>query len=373
MIGAGNFAALVLLPALRKTPAVLKSIASAGGTSAALAARKFGFAQATTDYRVLLEDPEINTLFIATRHNLHARLVIEALQAGKHVFVEKPLALNRAELQAVAAAYQDAHISEMEPQDGHPTGNSQLASRISQPASRNSQPATRNPQLATRNSPPSLLVGFNRRFSPLAIKMRALLQARSQPVSVIYTVNAGEIPAGHWVHDPQVGGGRIIGEGCHFIDLLRYLVAAPIVGVEAQMMGAAAGVVVREDKMTIQLAFEDGSMGTVHYLANGSKRYPKERVEVFSEGRVLVLDNFKTLQGYGWSGFARQRLWRQDKGHAAEVAAFVERVINGGEGLIPWQELEEVTLASFAAVAAAAKPLEALFDAGGSLCPLQAA
>lgn len=366
MIGAGNFASLVLLPALAKTPAVLKSIASAGGTSATLAARKFGFAQATTDYRVLLEDPEINTLFIATRHNLHARLVIEALQAGKHVFVEKPLALNRAELQAVAAAYRDAHISEMEPQDGHPTGNSQLASRIS-------QPATRNPQLATRNSQPSLMVGFNRRFSPLAVKMRALLQARSQPVSAIYTVNAGAIPPEHWVHDPQVGGGRVIGEGCHFIDLLRYLVAAPIVGVEAQMMGAAAGVAVREDKMTIHLAFEDGSMGTVHYLANGSKRYPKERVEVFSAGRVLVLDNFKTLQGYGWPGFARQRLWRQDKGHAAEVAAFVERVRSGGEWLIPWQELEEVTLASFAAVEAAAKPPEALFGAGGSLCPLQAA
>jgi predicted dehydrogenase/threonine dehydrogenase-like Zn-dependent dehydrogenase len=335
MIGAGNFASLVLLPALKKTPALLKTIASAGGTSAALAARKFGFQEATTDYRALLDDPDINTLFIATRHNLHARLVIEALQAGKHVFVEKPLALTRAELQDIASAYQNARIPETEPQDGHPTTNSQLS--------------TLNPQL-------SLMVGYNRRFSPLAVKMRALLQARSQPVSVIYTVNAGEIPPGHWVHDPHAGGGRIIGEGCHFVDFLRYLVASPIVGVEAQMMGAASGIVVREDKMTIQLAFEDGSMGTVHYLANGSKSYPKERVEVFYQGRVLVLNNFKTLRGYGWPGFRRMGLFRQDKGHQAEIAAFIERVMAGGPPLIPWTELAEVSLATFTAVERAAQP-----------------
>ncbi len=322
MIGAGNFATLVLLAALRKTPAVLKSIASAGGMSAALAARKFGFEQATTDYHTLLEDPGINTVFIATRHNLHARLVIEALQAGKHVFVEKPLALNRDELQEIVETLERSNV----------------------------------PTAQRANGPKLLMVGFNRRFSPLAVKMRDLLQTRSQPVSIIYTVNAGMIPPGHWVHDPQVGGGRIIGEGCHFIDLIRYLVASPITEVEARMMGAAAGVAVRQDKMTIQLAFEDGSTGVVHYLANGSKRYPKERVEVFSEGRVLALDNFKALKGYDWAMGAHKRLWRQDKGHNAEVAAFVERVTQGGEWLIPWRELEEVTLATFAAVASAAAP-----------------
>ncbi|MBN2392190.1 MAG: bi-domain-containing oxidoreductase, partial [Anaerolineae bacterium] len=322
MIGAGNFASLVLLPALAKTPAVLKTIASAGGASAALAARKFGFAQATTDYHTLLEDPDINTVFIATRHNLHARLVIEALKAGKHVFVEKPLALNRDELQEIVGTLERFNV----------------------------------PTFRRSNVPTLLMVGFNRRFSPLSVKMHDLLQTRSQPVSVIYTVNAGAIPPGHWVHDPQVGGGRIIGEGCHFIDLIRYLVGAPIVGVHAHMMGAAPGVAVRQDKMTLHLAFEDGSMGTVHYLANGNKRYPKERVEVFSEGRVVVLDNFKSLCGYGWPGFARRRLWRQEKGHSAEVAAFVERVTGGGEWLIPWRELEEVTLATFAAVASAAAP-----------------
>jgi predicted dehydrogenase/threonine dehydrogenase-like Zn-dependent dehydrogenase len=317
MIGAGSFASLVLLPALGKTPAFLKAIASATGVSAAHSARKFSVLQATSDYRTILDDSNINTVFIATRHHTHARMVVEALQAGKHVFVEKPLALNRQELAAVREALEQAKGCQ-------------------------------------------LMVGFNRRFSPSAVKMHALLASRSQPLSMIYTVNAGAVPAEHWAQDPQVGGGRIIGEGCHFIDLLRYLVGQPIVGLDARMMGAAPGVTVRQDKMTILLEFADGSTGVVHYLANGSKRYPKERVEVFSEGRVLVLDNFKMLRGYGWKGFERMRLARQDKGHAAEIAAFVERVVAGGEPLIPWPVLEEVTLATFAAVERAAQPPRAL-------------
>ena len=314
VIGAGNFASLVLFPALVKTGARLKMVASAGDPGAALAARKFGFEQATSDYRTIIEDPEINTIFIATRHNTHARMVAEGLRAGKHVFVEKPLALNRQELAGVRAAFDGAGASQ-------------------------------------------LMIGFNRRFSPLARKMHDLLAARSQPLTLIYTVNAGFIPDDHRTQDPQVGGGRIIGEGCHFIDFLRYLVGAPIIGVEARMMGAAPGVTVRQDKMTIVLEFADGSLGTVHYFANGSKRFPKERVEVFGEGRVLVLDNFQSLIGYGWRKFNRMRLWRQDKGHVAEIAAFVERVANGGEPLIPFAELAEVTLATFAAVERASQPV----------------
>ena len=330
VIGAGNFASLVLLPALAKTPAHLTTIASATGVSAAHTARKFGFQQATSDYHTILDDPDINTVFIVTRHHTHARMVVEALQAGKHVFVEKPLCLNREELQAIKSVYYS-----------------------------NLQPPTLRPG-SGQASNLHLLVGFNRRFAPLAVKMRALLAERSRPLSVIYTVNAGAIPADHWTQDPQVGGGRIIGEGCHFIDLLRYLVGQPIIGLEARMIGAVPGVAVRQDKMTILLEFADGSTGAIHYLANGSKRYPKERVEVFSEGRVLVLDNFKTLRGYGWKGFKRKRLWRQDKGHMTEVAAFIERVINGGAPLIPWPVLEEVTLATFAAVERAAQPSRAI-------------
>jgi predicted dehydrogenase/threonine dehydrogenase-like Zn-dependent dehydrogenase len=307
VVGAGNFASLVLFPALVKTGARLKTVASAGDPGAALAARKFGFAQATSDYRTIIDDPEINTVFIATRHNSHAGMVVEALRAGKHVFVEKPLALNRGQLAEVRAAYEGSAGSH-------------------------------------------LMVGFNRRFSHLTHKMHDLLAGRAQPLTLIYTVNAGFIPADHWTQDLEAGGGRIIGEGCHFIDLLRYLVGAPITGLAARMMGEARGVTIRQDKMTIVLEFADGSLGTVHYFANGSKRFPKERVEVFSEGRVLTLDNFQALTGYGWPGLGRARLWRQDKGHAAEIAAFVERIARGGEPLIPFAELEEVTLASFAAV-----------------------
>jgi predicted dehydrogenase/threonine dehydrogenase-like Zn-dependent dehydrogenase len=307
VIGAGNFASLVLLPALVKTRAYLKTVASVTGVSAVHAARRFDIQQATSDYHTILEDPDINTVFIATRHHMHGRMVVEALQAGKHVFVEKPLALNREELAAVRDAWEQAADWQ-------------------------------------------LMVGFNRRFSPLAVKMCTLLAERSHPLSMIYTVNAGAIPADHWTQDPQTGGGRIIGEGCHFIDLLRYLADQPIIGLEARMMGAAPGVAVREDKMTILLEFADGSTGAIHYLANGSRRYPKERVEVFSEGRVLVLDDFRALRGYGWRGFKRVRLRRQDKGHKAEVAAFVGRVVEGGDLLIPWRVLEEVTLATFQAV-----------------------
>jgi predicted dehydrogenase/threonine dehydrogenase-like Zn-dependent dehydrogenase len=342
VIGAGNFASQVMLPALSKTSASLKTIASATGVSASHAARKFDFQQATSDYHTMLNDPEINTVFIATRHNLHARIVKETLQAGKHVFVEKPLALNRTQLQEVKEAY---------------WGTAERSRGAGEQESRGTDESS---PLHLRTSAPLLMVGFNRRFSPLTVRMRSLLAERTKPVSVVYTVNAGYIPADHWTQDPEVGGGRIIGEGCHFIDLVRHLVGEPIVGVEARMMGDAPGVVVQQDKMTILLEFADGSTGAVHYLANGSKRYPKEQVEVFSEGRVLVLNNFKTLRGYSWKGFGRKWLWRQDKGHNAEVAAFVERVEEGGEPLISWRELEEVTLTTLAAVERAREPAKAI-------------
>jgi predicted dehydrogenase len=181
------------------------------------------------------------------------------------------------------------------------------------------------------------------------------LDSRSQPLSIIYTVNPGVIPPDHWTQDPEVGGGRIIGEACHMIDLIRYLVGVPIQAVEARMIGGHAPASQREDKMTLTLTFKDGSLGTVHYFANGSKRFPKERVEVFSEGRILQLDNFRTLRGYGVPGFSGKRLWRQDKGHRAEVKAFLEGIETGQPDLISWEELQEVSLATFAAVESARK------------------
>jgi predicted dehydrogenase len=314
MIGAGNYATQVLLPALQETQPHLKSIASSGGVSAAQAGRKFGFDTTTTDTSSLFTDNTIDTLMIATRHDSHALLVCRALEAGKHVFVEKPLALTSKELEHIVKTYQ---------------------------------------AVGAQQSPPLLMVGFNRRFAPQVQKMKALLDSVQAPKSFIMTVNAGEVPSHHWTQDIQVGGGRIIGEGCHFIDLLRFLAGCPITGVQGTMLGAAARMSVSEDKMSFTLTFADGSFGTVHYLANGHRSFPKERLEVFCAGRVLQLDNFRMLRGYGWPGFKKMRLWRQDKGHKAEIAAFVQAVRQGGPTPIPVEELVEVTRVSFEVIESA--------------------
>lgn len=195
------------------------------------------------------------------------------------------------------------------------------------------------------------MVGFNRRFSPHTARIRELLQSRSEPLAMTMTVNAGYVPPDHWVHDPVRGGGRIIGEACHFIDLMVYLTGSLVRTVSAVTMGR--GTVTPDDKMSIVLGFEDGSVGTVNYFANGPKVYPKETLEVFSQGRVVRLENFRRTVGFGFRGFRRFTTWRQDKGHGAEFAAFVRRVSAGGQPLIPLAELVNVTMASFAAVTAA--------------------
>ena len=267
-----------------------------------------GFEATTTDVASLLTDTTINVVVVATRHDSHAHFVCRALEAGKHVFVEKPLALTPTELEQVVKAYTAAH---------------------------GSYPA------------PLLMVGFNRRFAPQIQRIKELLASVQAPKSLIMTVNAGEIAPDHWTQNPQVGGGRIIGEGCHFIDLLRFLVGHPISGVRATMMGTGPGIAVREDKMSFTLEFTDGSFGMVHYLANGHRSFPKERLEVFCAGRVLQLENFRRLRGYGWPGFKRMHLWSQDKGHKAEVAAFMKAVQDGGPSPIPFEELIEATRVSF--------------------------
>ncbi len=314
VIGSGGFASKVLLPAFRQAGAVLHSVASRGGVSAAHAARKFGFQQATTDLSQVLNNDDINTIVIATRHDSHADLTCRALAAGKHVFVEKPLALNHAELQRVIEAYQ-----------------------ISQRSSR----------------PCRLMVGFNRRFAPHIQKMKTLLAGVLVPKSFVMTVNAGAIPADHWTHDPAAGGGRIIGEGCHFVDLLRFLCGHPITNIQAAMLGRHAAVPVQNDKLTCLLTFADGSMGTIHYLANGHRSFPKERLEVFCAERILQLDNFRKLTGYGWPGFRKLTAWKQNKGHQAEVAAFCQSITQAGPDPIPFDELIEVTQACFEVVTAA--------------------
>jgi predicted dehydrogenase len=306
-LGSGSYATGILMPAFAKTPAALATVTSADGLSAANAARKFGFATAATDNDAVLRDGGIDAVVICTRHDSHADLVCRALSAGKHVFVEKPLALDRPGLDKVRSAYE---------------------------------------QVAENGRAPHLLVGFNRRFAPLCVKMRKLLATTAGPRSMVMTVNAGAIPADHWTQDRHQGGGRIIGEACHFIDLLRYFAAAPIIEVHAS--GFGTGAVSCADTVSVTLTFADGSVGTVHYFANGHRRIPKERLEIFAAGRVLRLDNFKRLQGWGWHGFNAVRMLRQDKGQTACAAAFVDLLAGraAAEAVPSPEELFEVTAAT---------------------------
>ena len=308
-IGAGNYASRMLIPAFKEAGAQLHSISTSGGVNGVIHGEKAGFAKATTDTSAMLGNPEINTIAIVTRHNSHAGFVVSAIEAGKHVFVEKPLAVTRADLEKVQDSYQ-----------------------------KKGSKAT------------LLMVGFNRRFSPQVQKMKSLLSSVSEPKSFIMTMNAGAIPADHWTQDKEAGGGRIIGEACHFIDLMRFLADSEVVSVQARRMGDTPGVSITEDKAAITLGFADGSFGTIHYLANGAASFPKERVEVFVEGKVLQLDNFRKLRGYGWSGFKKMNLWRQDKGQSACAAAFLSAIETGRASPIPVSELFEVASVTLDAV-----------------------
>lgn len=295
MIGAGSFAGQVLLPAIAAGKARLKTIVSRGGTNSAVMGKKFGFETASSDPEHVFSDSEIDAVIIATRHDTHAELALSALRAGKHVFVEKPLCLNPSELEQIGSLYE------------------------------------------TSDPRPVLTVGFNRRFSPLVEKITELIATTKAPVSIVMTINAGIIPGAHWIHDPGIGGGRIVGEVCHFIDLLRFLAASRIS--DSRLVPMAS---LHRDTLTATLAFANGSIGTVHYFSNGSKRFPKERIEVFCDGRILVLDNFRMLKGYGWSGFSKMKLARQDKGHRRELEAFLNAVRHGDNPPIPFDELVEV-------------------------------
>ncbi|MEN4099191.1 MAG: Gfo/Idh/MocA family oxidoreductase, partial [Anaerolineaceae bacterium] len=300
----------VFLPAVRKVGGVrLTTIVSAQGMNAVHLARKYGFQNAASDERQVLEDGDIQVVALLTRHAHHARQVCAALAQGKHVYCEKPLAVTPAQLDDVVAALQQAKTL--------------------------------------------LAVGFNRRFAPLAAALNDFLEGRSEPLAAHYRVNAGYIPLTHWLHDPEQGGGRIIGEGCHFIDFLSFLAGAPPISVSAQ--GLPDGGRYRQDNVVITLAFPDGSLGTVTYLANGDKSYPKERLEVFSSGRVAVLDDFRSLEMIkdGRRRRLRSRL-TQDKGHAAAWRAFLEAIRKGGPPPVAYEQILGVTRAAFAAVDALA-------------------
>jgi predicted dehydrogenase len=275
-------------------------VASSAGLSGVHAARKYGFEETTTETERIFSDAYTNVVVITTRHDSHARFVVNALKADKNVFVEKPLALTLDELSEIESVYSSL--------------------------------------LTSRSSLPLLMIGFNRRFAPHVQKMKSLLAGVKGPKSFVMTVNAGVIPVDHWTQDAVVGGGRIVGEACHFIDLIRFLAGVPIKDYSKTAMDVATG-----DTVSIQLSFADGSIGTVHYFANGSKSFPKERLEVFAAGGVLQLDNFRKLNGFGWPGFRKMNLWRQDKGQKACAAAFVKAVEQGGQAPIPFDEVIEIS------------------------------
>jgi predicted dehydrogenase/threonine dehydrogenase-like Zn-dependent dehydrogenase len=293
VVGAGNYAGAVLIPAFKAAGAQLVRIASQGGVSSLHVGRKFGFEAATTDSSALLEDSLINAVIVSTRHDTHAEFVLRALSAGKHVFVEKPLAIRLEDLDKIA--------------------------------------------IAARSTNKLVMVGFNRRFAPQVRKIQDLLTGVPGPKTFVMTVNAGAIPGNHWTQNPEVGGGRLVGEACHFIDLLRFLAGTSICKYLVLPMRTES-----KDSFTITLQFSCGSLGTIIYLGNGSKAFPKERLEIFASGRVLQLDNFRRMRGYGWPGFKSMNLWSQDKGQMACALAFCDALRRGGHSPIPMDELLDV-------------------------------
>jgi len=244
----------------------------------------------------------VDTVVVATRHNLHASQTVQALEMGKHVFVEKPLALSHEEIDKIESAQ--------------------------------------------KVSKTMVMVGYNRRFSPHILKIKSLLDVKASPKTFIMTMNAGEIPKEHWSQDSEVGGGRIIGEACHYIDLMRFLAGSKIKTFNAVKMGENDFVKITEDKALISLTFEDGSMGSIHYFANGGNSFPKERIEVFCDNAVLQLDNFRRLRGFGWKGFKKMNLWSQDKGQKNCVSAFMNSVREGSQIPIPQDQIFEVARVS---------------------------
>lgn len=307
VLGSGNYATAVFLPVIQQVGRADKvGIVSGSGLTAQHAAKKFGFQFAGSDEKDILENPSINLVAILTRHNQHARQIISALNAGKHVFCEKPLAIHPAELDEMIAALE-------------------------------------------RENSPMLTCGFNRRFAPLAVQLKSFLDGRAEPMMINYRVNAGFLPLNHWTQDPTQGGGRIIGEGCHFVDFLTFLVGSAPVSVSAQAL--PDGGRYREDNVQLTFTFSDGSIGAITYLANGDKAFPKERVEVFCAGRAAALDDFRSLElvRNGKRSIVRSRL-RQDKGHRAGWEHFLNAVRQGGQPSIPYADLFGVTRATFAAV-----------------------
>lgn len=300
IIGAGIFSKRTLLPILRKQNIKVSAIANQRGLNATHLAKKYHIGYATSNYQDLLKDENINTIFITTPHHLHAQMICECFRYRKHTFVEKPLCINEKELEDISNSYE------------------KLENVL-------------------------FTVGFNRRFAPHSQKIKSLLANENAPKCIHITVNSGFLPLDHWLQDVQVGGGRIVGEGCHFIDLAVFFTQSTITSVYATSIQRNA------DNVTIQLTFADKSIATIHYWSNGHKSYPKEKVEIYCNGKILILDNFKKLRGYGYPSFRKFNLWSQDKGHGNEMRCFFDS-LQSGKPCISFLEMYQVTKASFAAV-----------------------
>ncbi len=308
LLGAGNFATSTLLPAIKRVAGVtLVGVCAANGSNSHHTAKKFRFRYSATDEDSLIGDAAINTVVVATRHHLHARQVLAALKSGKHVFCEKPLCLNEDELRGIVHFYEDQQSA----------------------------------------GKPLLMVGFNRRFAPLALRLKSFLRGIHEPLALHYRVNAGFIPADHWLNDPEQGGGRVIGEVCHFVDFLTFLVGAAPIDVEAHSLANPGKY--SNDNVVCSLRFADGSQGTISYLANGDKSYSKERVEVFGGGAVAVLEDFRRLElVFRGRKQVFRSLFSQDKGHRGEWEAFITAVRTGGDSPLPLEEIVTTMLATFA-------------------------
>jgi predicted dehydrogenase/threonine dehydrogenase-like Zn-dependent dehydrogenase len=302
IIGAGNFTKMTMLPILKKCAAPVQSIVSANGLSGTVMAKKYGIPVSSTNYKEAINSNEVGLTIITTRHNLHAEMVMETLKAGKHVFVEKPLAINKESFDEIVAVYQK--------------------------------------QKATIN------VGFNRRFSPHSKKIKSVLP-QNVPLNIVATMNAGFIPPDVWVHDLAVGGGRIIGEACHFIDLATYFTGSKVKSI--CMNALEKNPKENTDNASILLKYENGSNVVINYFSNGSKAYSKERLEIYFQEKTIVMDNFRTTEAYGIKGFSNLKT-KQDKGHTAQFELLTTLIKNGGDALIPFDEIANTTLASFAAI-----------------------
>ncbi len=296
LIGAGSFAQNFLLPALQGL-AHFESVATARSNNAINIANKYGFAKATGNALEVITDKDVNTVFIVTRHDTHAGYVKRCLEENKNVYVEKPLCLNEHELEEIKNQY--------------------------------------------INSSSSLMLGFNRRFAPMSEMIKSKLNP-AVPVSIVYRINAGQVPPDHWIHNPQIGGGRIVGEVCHFIDLCTFLTGSPITSLSAQAIHDPLQL---NDTLSVSLQFQNGSIASIAYFSNGNKEVNKEYLEVFSQGWVAILDDFRELTMYGKKKTFEKS--NQDKGHKHQVKQFIQSIEKGRPSPIPFEEIYHSTLATF--------------------------